>query len=199
MNGITEQTSFADSGTPIGFTMLDFWKYQFSNIYDLQDQIAEFLVGKALGLNEAQNRDGWTLYDMKYRNACIEVKETGYYHSWQEKYADGKISQQRSFGIHPAYSKYKNSSSDLARQNDIYVFCLNTGTTPEDSNPLELGNWEFYVIPTSVINSTCKPEQKTISLGRVRKMSRCLKYSELKSEIDSIISNMDKNISKLAM
>ena len=55
--------------------MLDFWKYQYSNIFDLQENIAEFIVGKALGLTEPCNRNGWSLYDIDYRNKRIEVKE----------------------------------------------------------------------------------------------------------------------------
>ena len=47
-------------GKTLGITMLDFWKYQYSNIYDIQEYIAEFIVGKALGINEPCNRDGWT-------------------------------------------------------------------------------------------------------------------------------------------
>ena len=107
---INENTPFVTDGQPLGLSMLDFWKYQYSNIYDMQEYIAEFLVGKALGLEEPCNRDGWTLWDIDYRGKRIEIKETSYYHSWQEKIAQGRISQQRSFGITPAYTKYKEGN-----------------------------------------------------------------------------------------
>jgi hypothetical protein len=186
MKKITANTPFVNGGKSLGMTMLDFWKYQYSNIYDMQEYIAEFLVGKALGLDEPCNRDGWTLWDIDYRGKRIEIKETSYYHSWQEKIAQGRISQQRSFGITPAYTKYKDSTTMLERQNDIYVFCLNTGTNAEESNPLEMSNWEFYVVPTAVINANCTPAQKSISLGKVRKLAPMIRYSDLKSVIDSI-------------
>lgn len=192
METIIGETPFTDNGNPIGLTIGDFWQYQFSNIYDLQDHIAEFLVGKALGLTHAHNRDGWTLWDINYRNAKIEVKETGYYHSWQEKIAKGKISTQRSFGITPAYTDYKNPESELKRQSDIYVFCLNTGTTETESNPLNLDNWEFYVVPTNVINKTCTAKQKTISLGKVKKLAKMVRFAELKSDIDAACENLEK-------
>ncbi|MEE0235275.1 MAG: hypothetical protein UD961_03840 [Bacteroidales bacterium] len=186
MTNINENTPFVTDGQPLGISMLDFWKYQYSNIYDMQEYIAEFLVGKALGLNEPCNRDGWTLWDIDYRGKRIEIKETSYYHSWQEKIAQGRISQQRSFGITPAYTKYKDSTTVLERQNDIYVFCLNTGNNEEESNPLEISNWEFYVVPTAVINANCTPAQKSISLGKVRKLAPMTRYSDLKNVIDSI-------------
>lgn len=183
MKNVKETTLFTSNGESIGLTMLDFWKYQYSNIFDLQENIAEFIVGKALGLTEPCNRNGWSLYDIYYRDKRIEVKETGYFYSWQE---DGKISQQRTFGIAPAYGKDKVKE----RQNDIYVFCLNTGTNEEESNPLEMDNWEFYVVPTSVINKVAKG-QKTISLGRVGKLAPATRYSELKGIVDSFIEAAD--------
>ena len=152
----------------------------------MQEYIAEFLVGKALGLEEPCNRDGWTLWDIDYRGKRIEIKETSYYHSWQEKIAQGRISQQRTFGITPAYTKYKDSTTVLERQNDIYVFCLNIGNSEEESNPLEMSNWEFYVVPTVVINANCTTAQKSISLGKVRKLAPMTRYQDLKSVIDSI-------------
>ena len=185
MNKINENTSFVDECESLGLTMLDFWKYQFSNIYDMQEYIAEFIVGKSLGIDEPTNRDGWTLWDIEYSGKYIEIKETSYYHSWQDKYAGGRISNQRTFSIQPAYSDYKNPNSELKRQSDIYVFCLNTGTNAEESNPLEMANWEFYVVPTDVINEYCNPTQKSISLGKVRKLAPPTKYKDLKDVIDS--------------
>ena len=186
MNMVSENTPFVLDGKPLGMNMLDFWKYQYSNIYDMQEYIAEFIVGKALGLNEPCNRDGWTLYDIDYNGVHIEIKQTGYYHSWQEKYAGGRISQRRTFGIQPAYSEYKDSKTELKRQSHIYVFCLNTGTNEEESNPLEMSNWEFYVVPTAVIDDTCATGQKTISLGKVRKLAPMTRFQDLKRVIDSI-------------
>lgn len=186
MKKISENTHFVNGGESLGITMLDFWKYQYSNIFDMQEYIAEFIVGKALGIDEPMNRDGWTLWDINYAGKHIEVKETSYYHSWQDKYAGGQISRQRTFSIQPAYSDYKNPDSELKRQNDIYVFCLNTGDNEEESYPLDMANWEFYVVPTSVINESCTPEQKSISLGKVRKLAQMTRFEDLKSAIDSL-------------
>ena len=186
MKKIFENTPFVNGNESLGITMLDFWKYQYSNIYDMQEYIAEFIVGKALGINEPMNRDGWTLWDIDYQGKRIEVKQTSYYHSWQEKIANGKISQQRTFSITPAFTRYKDSTTSYERQNDIYVFCLNTGTNEEESYPLDMANWEFYVVPTSVINENCTPAQKSISLGKVRKLAPMTRFQDLKNVIDSI-------------
>lgn len=183
---LTGKEEFVLDGKSIGMTLLDFWKFQYSNIYNLQEYLAEFFVAKALGKGEADNDEYWTLYDISYRGKRIEVKETAYYHSWNE---EGKISKQRVFGITKANSNYEDETSEnrYERQNDIYVFCLNKGETKETSYPLNLDNWEFYIVPTDVINAECK-DNKTISLGRIQSLGFMPKrYDEIRSEIDKVI------------
>lgn len=184
---LTGKEKFIYNNKELDFDITEFWKYKFSEIYDLQSEIAEFIVEKALGLTESQNTEYWTLYDLKYKGKRIEVKETSYYHSFNKK--GEERSKQRNFSITKAYSEYQNNKSSFERQNDIYVFCLNTGKERNDSYPLDLNNWEFYVIPTKIINEKCG-NNKSISLGRVKEIScGCIKYFDLKKTIDNIIEN----------
>ena len=184
---MTGKEAFVFENEALGFNFLDFWKFHYSNIYSLHGEIAEFVVARALGVTEAQNTEYWTLWDTTYRNKRIEVKATAYFHLWN---ANGKISKQRTFGITMANGSYdtvKSGNSEFCRQNDIYVFCLNTGDTKESSNPLNLNHWEFYIVPTAVINEKCG-NNKTISLGKIRNLGFSAKrYDEIKSEIDKII------------
>lgn len=135
---------FRDDGEPLGMTVRDFWSFQFSNILHDPDEIAEFLVAKALGMNEPCNKEYWTLCDIQYR---------------------------------------------YERQNDLYVFCLLNGTDREEAWPLEVSHWEFYVVPTAVINQECG-DQKTVSLSRVRSFASPVTYSELRAAIDKVINEM---------
>ena len=179
---------FIFNNNELDFGILDLWKSKYSNIYNMQDVIAEFLVEKALGIDKAQNTDYWTLYDILYRDCRIEIKQTGYYHPWNE---NGKISEMRRFGITKANSKYENkeSSNIYERQNDIYVFCLNVGKTKETSNPLNIDNWEFYIVPTKKINEVCK-NYKSIGLNKVKKIATKVNYFEIKEYIDNLIDKM---------
>ena len=187
MNG---KEPFVFDGESVGFDFLDFWKFHYSNLYNLQNEIAEFVVSKALGIDNAQNNQYWTLWDISYRGQRIEVKETSYYHSFNQ---EGKVSRRRVFGITKANGSYDPANSgntEFCRQNDIYVFCLNTGDTKQSSHPLNLNNWEFYIVPTTVINERCG-DNKTISLGRIRSLGFSAKrYNEIKIEIDNIIDHM---------
>ena len=176
---------FIIDNNELDFGILDFWKSKYSNVFNMQEYIAEFIVEKALGIEKSQNIDYWTLYDILYRNKRIEIKETSYYHPWNE---NGKVSKVRTFGITKANSNYetKESENKYERQNDIYVFCLNNGFTKETSDPMNLNNWEFYVVPTKIIDEKCG-DNKTISLGRVKKLSEPINYKKIKKTIDRII------------
>ena len=188
---LTGNEEFSYNGQETNLTILEFWRWHYSELYNMQNLMAEFIVAKALGLSQAVNAGSWTLYDIKYRGKRIEVKETAYMHSWQKD--DTPKSQTRVFGITKAHEKYKDSSTPLGRQNDIYVFCLNTGETRETSNPLKLENWEFYVVPTSVINKKCG-DAKSISLPRLRKISESIAYPKLRAVIDNMIDEMEDTL-----
>jgi len=187
----TEKFVFDDR--ELGFDLLDFWRFHYSNIYDIQGRIAEFIVAKAVGNDKSQNDQYWTLWDLTYRNLRIEVKETSYYHSFNE---EGKVSCRRSFDISKANGSYdvKNSgNTEFCRQNDVYVFCLNTGNTRETSYPLNLNNWEFYIVPTSVINEKCG-DNKTISLNKIKRMGYSAKrYDEIRPELNKLADLLKKN------
>lgn len=183
MNG---KEKFKFKNEELSFDLLDFWKYKYSNIYNLQEYIAEYLVEKALEMECSYNADSWTIFDILYRNIRIEIKQTSYYHPWNE---GGKISNQRTFGITMANSNREDITSvenKFERQNDIYVFCLNTGKTKETANPMDISNWEFYVVPTKIINAECG-NNKSISLNKVRKLGVEVGYFRLKQYIDYLI------------
>lgn len=183
---------FSFNGEQTEMSILDYWRWLYSDIYDLKDTIAEYIVAKALGKDAPDNVGNWTLFDISYRGLRLEVKETSYFHSWQTD--EEPKSKQRVFSIGKAYSEYGDNTSEYARQNDIYIFCLSTGETRESSNPLKLENWEFYVLPTYVINEECK-DGKTISLSRVRKLTDKVNYTELKEKIDKCVDDV-KQMSK---
>jgi len=52
------------------------------------------------------------------------------------------------------------------RHSDVYVFCVLKHMDQKTINPLDLNQWEFYVISTSVLDALI-PTQKTITLSRL--------------------------------
>ena len=177
---------FTDCGKSLGLNAVDFWTFQFSNIWDLYEEVAEFIVNKALGMERPFNKNGSTLYDIDYNGKRVEVKATAYYHSWRK---EGEYSESRYFHIDETVGQHNERANVPVRHNDVYVFCLNTGKNKQDADPFEMSHWEFYVVPTSVINEKCG-HNKTISLGRLRSITPekgIVPFSGLKEAVDSAL------------
>ncbi len=174
------------------FSVLDFWRYQYSNIGAFGGELAEFFVARALGITKAENVNYWTAYDMSYRRKRVEVKSTQYVHAWNKK----RVSEQRSFSIEPSRNAYwsnkEAAEKKYERQNDLYVFCLNKNKNIDKNNPLCLDDWVFYVVPTFRINEYANERQKTISLQVVKRLSKSeVKFNHLKEEIDKAIEEIN--------
>lgn len=195
--------SFSLNGENMGFNVLDFWRFQYSNLADLEGRVGEFLVAMALGKESGDNNNGWTLWDINYKGKRVEVKTTSYYKTWRE---EGTYSKVRTFSIQQTYPNedgnpniYSDNKEKVkVRNNDLYVFVINIGKTKDEANPLNLNNWRFYVISTDRINTECG-SNKTISLHKVQKISDHsdgLMFDELKTKVDQIIvelNNTDKH------
>ena len=191
-----EKDVFVYQGESI-FSVLDFWRFSYSQLLGMSETIAEFLVYRSLGIEKAENLNYWTAYDLSYRGKRIEVKATSYVHPWNKK-----VSQVRTFSIAPSKDSYwrelpgQNKTAALTRQSELYVFCLNLDQDIDRPDPLKIDNWEFYVIPTFVINDYCRrcgnPNQKKISLTVVRRLAdRTWKYADLKEAIEGAIAASD--------
>ena len=63
-------------------------------------------------------------------------------------------------------------------------------TKEKDKYPLNLNNWEFFIVPTAFINEHCG-NNKTISLSRIRNFGfRAFRFDEIKAEVDRIIDEL---------
>lgn len=47
---MTGKEKFEFDGKELDYDFIDFWKFHYSNIYDIQGRIAEFIVAKALDI-----------------------------------------------------------------------------------------------------------------------------------------------------
>ena len=168
-------------------SVLDFWQWAYSDIIGNIERghLAEYLV--ALALDIAKDiRVEWDKYDMLTNNGIsIEVKSSGYVQTWQQK-GKSKIS----FSIRPtrAFNLESNAYEEqIKRQAQVYVFCVhNYEKNDAGINPLNMKQWDFYVLPTRKLNLEAK-EQKTISLQKIIKLGaeKC-SYSELSACINNL-------------
>ncbi len=171
------------NGQETGLKLIDFWQWGVSDIISnaTRGKLAEFIVASALSIDLTIVRDEWSPYDLESPDGIkIEVKASSYLQSWKQK-DFSKIS----FSIRTARfwdvetSTYSETPSRIA---DIYVFCLLNYRDSNTLNPLNLDQWEFYVLPTSSVNNY-KRSQSSITLKSLQTLSVSSRYDQLREII----------------
>ena len=157
----------------------DFWSWAYSDLMGNTERgkIAEYIVATAINREDIVN-DSFSKYDLiSKENIKIEVKTSAYIQSWGQKHYSNII-----FNIPKTYgwnSQDNTYDKDKKRQADVYVFCLLNHKEQDTVNPLDMNQWEFYILKTSIINEKCN-NNKTISLKKLRNIGaiKC-KYEEI--------------------
>jgi len=168
-----------------GKTLLDFWKWNGSDLASnaTRGRLAEFIVASALEIDLTVPRGEWSAWDLTSPEGIrIEVKSAAYLQSWTQK----KLSQ-IIFSIRPARSWDADTGSMAEkpqRSADVYVFCLLKHHDKETLNPLDIEQWEFYILSTAELDNYNR-SKTSITLASLQKLSRCVSYANLR---DAIIS-----------
>ncbi len=164
----TGQEAFHQAGQTIDCTLLAFWRWNASDLASntTRGQLAEFIVALALSLPLDAPRQEWGAYDLLTPDGIkIEVKSAAYLQSW----AQDKPSS-ISFRIpktHAWDAAANQLSQEVKRQADVYVFALLKHTQKASLDPLDLDQWEFYVLPTPVLDAR-RRSQHSITLNSLR-------------------------------
>ena len=174
------------SGQALEPTLLNFWQWFASDLANnvLRGVLAEYIVAKALGI-ETDVRRSWEPYDLTTPSGIkIEVKSAAYLQSWYHK----KYST-ISFGIKQtrAYDPDTNTFADeIKRQADVYVFCLLKHKDKSTLDPLDLDQWEFYILEASVLNEKYSARD-SIGLTALQKLNSCkARYEEIATCVKKI-------------
>jgi len=158
---------------------LSFWQWSSSELLGnaLRGILAEFIVASTIDILD-KPREEWDAYDLKTKNGLkIEIKSSSYLQSWKQKELSKII-----FGIQQTGSSQSNSL-ERNRKSDIYIFCVLSHKDKNTVNPLNLNQWDFYILETKVLNEKVKT-QKSITLSSLLKLNPIkIKYDELKKEI----------------
>lgn len=177
---------FMRNGQPLRVTLLGFWRWSASDLVSNATRgiLAEYIVASALGMAEGV-RAQWDAFDIRTPSGVrVEVKSAAYLQSWFHR--EPSIIQ---FGIRPTRewtASTNELSADLRRRADVYVFCALNHKEKHSLNPLNLDQWEFYILPASILNAKC-PTQKTIGLTRLLELDPCrARYEEIASCIERV-------------
>lgn len=186
---LTGNEEFTLRGVGTGLTVRDFWSWAYSDLIDNTQRgvMAEFLVYSSFKNTppDTQMRINWTPFDVTSPSGRrIEVKSAAYVQAWTPE----NIFAQIRFDIAKkvAWDNATATFAAVAKRNcDLYVFCLFTAKT-KDIPLLNLDYWDFYVLPTSVLDEKV-PEQKGIALASLLKLNPVkTDYSRLGEVIETI-------------
>ena len=150
---------FCADGKGLGYTLKDFWTWSVSDLVTniTRGRLAEFIVAKALGVSTEIVRYDWDSFDLTTPAGLkIEVKSAAYLQSWPQKKLSTII-----FPIRKTRSWDEQTniqSTESKRQADVYVFALLAHTDKPTVDPLNVKQWDFYVVPTTVLDKYDRSE-----------------------------------------
>jgi len=167
----------------LNFSLLHFWQWSVSDILSnaTRGRLAEFIVATAVNIDIKVVRNEWSKYDLETPDKIkLEIKSAAYLQSWYQS-EKSKIS----FSIKSSrgWERETNRQSDKSeRHADVYVFCLLKHEDKETVNPLDLSQWEFYVLSVKQVNNY-ERSQHSITLKSLRKLTGAVDYNKLSDEI----------------
>jgi hypothetical protein len=173
------------AGSPLDATVSDFWGWSRSDLIDnlTRGVLAEFIVAKALCISTDKVRESWAPWDLTTPDDVrVEVKSASYIQSWSQMMVS-KIAfgTPKTLAFDPRTAKFE---AKAIRQADVYVFALLNHDVQATVNPLEMDQWQFYVVPTSELDDR-RRSQHSITLasihGELKKVP--LKFGELRSAV----------------
>lgn len=161
----TGDEPFHRDGQTLPLKLLDFWRWSASDLTNnrMRGILAEFLVASALGIAHSA-RIEWDAHDLiTFEGVKIEVKSAAYLQSWEQK----KLSKIK-FDIRP--TRVLGGCNDPRRQAQIYVFCVLKHQTKSSVDPLNVEQWDFYVLPTEALNQKLQT-QKSVTLSGLHRLA----------------------------
>ena len=160
-------------------TVGEFWQWAYSDIVNNTNRgiLAEFIVAKALGSAE-EVRTNWASYDVDTSSGTkVEVKSAAFLQSWEQvELSNPRFQIGKTWGWDQETGEYVDEPQRYA---DVYVFCLLAYQEDKRQlNPLDLSQWEFYVVATSRIEAEFG-DRRSATLAQVRGLSPAFSVDEL--------------------
>ena len=134
-----------------GPSVLDFWQWAMSDLRmnNVRGYLAEFMVATATG-SPTPARVEWAPFDvLTGEGTKVEVKATGYLQSWTNTTPTTPRWTFKSVDADRYWDEDKAVMVDVEPRDrvDVWVFALQACQEANEYNPLEVGQWEFRVVP----------------------------------------------------
>jgi hypothetical protein len=124
--------------------------------------LAEFIVAKALTIPTNNVWNEWGAFDLiTPAGVKVEVKSAAYLQTWSQKgYSPISFLTPKTKAWDP---NTNHMESESRRQADVYVFAVLAHKDKATVDPMDVAQWQFYVLSTSVLNQRTR-SQHSITL-----------------------------------
>ncbi len=171
---------------PLNFCLSDFWKWSSSDILSnaTRGRFAEFIVATATNIDTTivdEEYSEWNSFDLKTPTGIkLEIKTSAYLQSWgQEKLSEIKFSIKETQYWDIRTNKYYRPK---IRHADVYVFCLLHHKDKQTVDPLNLNQWDFYILATKQLNDHMG-RKDSIRLKPLQNLTNRVTYENLNAEV----------------
>jgi len=165
----------------------DFWRWGYSRLMAdvTRGVLAEFIVARLIGSD--MTNPGSPHREFDFRTASghkVEVKSSAYVQDWNTRTATVP-----SFGglkgkTYLDSDDYYESKTEPEYHSDIFVFCVLKEKDADTVDPLNLEQWDFYVLTRSALEGAGRPN--SLSLSQICKLKAiACTWRELKSCVEA--------------
>ena len=168
--------TFRVGGNPVGFDLLSYWRWSASDLVSnvTRGVLAEYIVAQAAGA-VVPVRAEWDAYDLETPDRIkIEVKSAAYVQCWcQKKHSDVK------FEVRPTEfwdAATSETDTEPRYHADGYVFALLVQKDQDAIDPLDLDQWQFYVLSRSEIAAH---PTRSFRLSGLQKLTGAVRFGDL--------------------
>ena len=180
------QQPFCDGGVKQDFSLVDFWTWSASDLLNnvTRGHLAEFIVAKSLGAADGV-RIVWSAYDLlmpvgRGKDLKVEVKSSAYLQGWeQDKFSLIQFDVRKTKALDQNTSRYIGTAK---RQAEVYVFALLKHKDRPTIEPLNLSQWDFYVLPTTTLDKAIG-DGHSVSLKALEELTTAVSYSKLRATV----------------
>ena len=159
----------------VAATVQDFWRFALGDLRmnNARGYLAEFLVARALGVADPA-RIEWAEHDVRLDDITIEVKSSAYLQASEQR----RLSRITFSGLKGTPYTPRGGYDPAGKQFNahVYVFGVQTATTHDEYDPLDVTQWEWYVLPR---HKLVHLDQATLSLVTVRSRTAVVAFADL--------------------
>ena len=177
---------FRTNDRELEFDLLAFWAWYSSDLASntMRGVLAEYLVARDLGVAHVARRE-WDAVDLvTTQGVKVEVKSAAYAQSWhQDNWSRISFRVAPTLPWDSATNKY---GTERKRQADAYVFAVLHHQDKKTLEPLNVEQWEFYILPTAVLDREIGA-QGSISLSRLQQLGPVrARFGEVSAALDRL-------------